>query len=387
MKMENHKGFKYRLLCTWDHSTNWDLNQPGQQESGCCNPYLRPPEAFLSDYRTLIDFMAEQGFNGLSIWRLFRDAHGGTAAVQELCRYARKQGVRILAGVGVMAYGGVYYEGDHEYSMAHWLTKYPEMTAINEKGKPYNYQHIPPDGPRMQVLCPSREENVTWYQQAIKWLVEDFDVGGIHYECGDYGVCHCPLCKEKQAGVNILSPGKQTDKINVSFDIMADVYPLLMETANSLRPDLWQIYPPYSGYKRDMAGRVRRFLKSIPDYAICQWTLTHMLDEQHEFPWEDDLRFAAAHNVGCFHQGSPWFAELGGSGKGRYDSIVDVIQRAAYKGIRGGLEGLFLGGDVSASQRAWKQNYSALSYFCRHPESSIEQYQRHCEGGEDTSAE
>lgn len=54
----DRSGFKYRFLWTWDHSTNWDLSRPGQQEEGCNNPYLKPPGAFISDYRMVIDFIS-----------------------------------------------------------------------------------------------------------------------------------------------------------------------------------------------------------------------------------------------------------------------------------------------------------------------------------------
>ena len=371
MALRVKSGLKYRLLWTWDHSTNWDLNQPGQQEKGCDNPYLKPVGAFLNDYRKLIDFMAEQGMNGLIIWGFLRDAHGGVDAAQKLCRYAEKKGVRIIAGVGVMAYGGVYYEGKHEFSMAEWRKKHPEMSAVGENGKSYDSR-----SPRVQLLCPSREENVAWYVKGVKWLVENLDIGGINYEIGDYGVCHCPLCRRKASGVNTLAPGQETDRINVSFDAMAGLYPRLMETVRTIRPDVWQIYSPYCGYKRDMATAVKRFLDPVPEYAVCMWTLTHMLDEQHDFPWEEGLKFPASHNIGFFHQGSQWFHEApGGNRQGRYDSIVEIIRRAAHRGIQSGLEGLCITGEVSATHPTWEKNYQAFSRSCRHPDSSAEAFQ------------
>ena len=126
---DTERPFNYRLLWTWDHSTNWDPAQPGGQEDGCGNPYLKPPEAFVSDYERLIDFMADGGLNGLIVWGLLRDVHGGVKSAQRVCNHARKKGVRILPGVGIMAYGGVYYQGRHEFSMADWLEKYPEMSS------------------------------------------------------------------------------------------------------------------------------------------------------------------------------------------------------------------------------------------------------------------
>ncbi len=370
-------GFPYRILWTWDHSTNWDPSCPGGQEEGCGNPYLKPAEAFLSDYERLIDFMAEQGLNGLILWGFLRDSHGGIKAAQKLCRYAQKRGVRILPGVGIMAYGGIYYHGKHEFSIADRIEKHPEMSAVDENGRPYDYQQNPPDGPKMQVLCPSREENLEWHQRGLQWLVENFEIGGINYESGDYAVCHCDLCKDKKAGVNILAPGEKTEKINVSFDAMAQTYPVLMKQVHGLRPDLWQVYSSYCGYRRDMAQTVKHFLDSIPEYAICQWTLTHMLDEAHAFGWEEDLVFPAAHNIGFFHQGSQWFAAMGGKGPyGRYDDVVKTMQKAAANGIRGGLEGLVTHGEVPVTHPSWSRNYRAFSYFTHHPGKSVEDFEK-----------
>src|SRR5262249_5131351 len=103
----------YRLFWTWDHSTNWDLDQPGQQDVGANNVYSKPATAFAEDYRRLIDFMSRHRLNGLVIWGFLRDGHGGIEAAQEIARYGKERGVRILPGVGINAYGGIYWEGNH----------------------------------------------------------------------------------------------------------------------------------------------------------------------------------------------------------------------------------------------------------------------------------
>ena len=36
-------GFDYRTFYTWDHSTNWDLIQPGIRRGGCHKVYEKPP--------------------------------------------------------------------------------------------------------------------------------------------------------------------------------------------------------------------------------------------------------------------------------------------------------------------------------------------------------
>ena len=82
-------GFTYRTFYTWDHSTNWDLTQPGAQVSGSGNPYSKPPEAFMEDYTRLIDYMGELKLNHLIIWGALRDSHGGVDALKRLIEYGR----------------------------------------------------------------------------------------------------------------------------------------------------------------------------------------------------------------------------------------------------------------------------------------------------------
>ena len=53
-----------------------------------------------------------------------RDCHGGLESAKRLCDVATKQNVRLLCGVGLNAYGGVYYEGNSPYS----LERYPLAT-------------------------------------------------------------------------------------------------------------------------------------------------------------------------------------------------------------------------------------------------------------------
>ena len=73
-----------RLLWTWDHSTNWYLEQVGLQEIGALNYYSKPSGGFLEDYQRLIDFMSLHRVGGVTIYGFLRDNHGGIEAAQEL---------------------------------------------------------------------------------------------------------------------------------------------------------------------------------------------------------------------------------------------------------------------------------------------------------------
>ena len=85
---ESAPGLTYRTFWTWDHSTNWDLEQIGMQEIGVFNPYGKPPDGFLADYTRLVDFMSRNCIPAVVIYGMFRDSHGGVEAAQALCRYA-----------------------------------------------------------------------------------------------------------------------------------------------------------------------------------------------------------------------------------------------------------------------------------------------------------
>ena len=180
----------YRLLWTWDHSTNWALGYPGQVDWGVNNAYLKPPQAFLDDYMRLIDFASRNRLNGLIIWGFFRDAHGGIEAAQQLCTYARQRGVRLLAGLGTSFYGGFYYQGDHPFSAVAWLQKHPDYAARD------------PCGRRTDRLCPSEPANQAWLREGVHWLFETFDLGGVNLECGDFMVCHCSRCRAQRAAMD-----------------------------------------------------------------------------------------------------------------------------------------------------------------------------------------
>src|ERR1035437_5073220 len=90
-------SLSYRFLWTWDHSMDWSPLADGLQEKGCSNRYYRKPKEFLDDYKRAIDFFSPLGFDGITIYGLFRDCHGGVDAAKELCRYARRKKMIIIA--------------------------------------------------------------------------------------------------------------------------------------------------------------------------------------------------------------------------------------------------------------------------------------------------
>jgi hypothetical protein len=140
--IEETPGLTYRTFWTWDHSTNWELSQIGQQEIGVFNPFSKPPQGFLADYKRVVDYCSLNRIAAIVIYGFLRDSHGGIAAAQELCRYANERGVRIIPGIAIGAYGGVYWEGDHRYNLSTWLKKNPQFAATMEKGVGFQLEDL-----------------------------------------------------------------------------------------------------------------------------------------------------------------------------------------------------------------------------------------------------
>ena len=237
-------GLTYRTFWTWDHSTNWDINQIGQQEIGVFNPYGKPPSGFLRDYKACVDFCSRNRIAAIVIYGFLRDSHGGVAAGQELCRYARERGVRILPGIAIGSYGGVYWEGENRYNLATWLRANPQHAASLEKGVGFQIADLdfPLNFPKSDYTlsaCPSAPETMAWMEESVIWLTETFDIGGINIEAGDYGVCGCARCVARRDNDREAARRREVHGDYWSHTDMADNFPRLYRAAKATKPDLW----------------------------------------------------------------------------------------------------------------------------------------------------
>jgi hypothetical protein len=242
--IEDAPGLSYRTFWTWDHSTNWQLSQIGQQEIGVFNPYQKPPGGFLADYHRLVDFCSANRIAAVVIYGFLRDSHGGIDAAQALCRYANERGVRIIPGIAIGAYGGVYWEGEHRYNLATWLGRNPQFAASMEKGVGFQLADLafPLNFPRSEFTmsaCPSAPETMDWMEEAVAWLAETFEIGGINIESGDYGVCGCERCVARRQNAAEAARRGDTYGDSWSHTDMAQNFPRLFRAARAKRPDLW----------------------------------------------------------------------------------------------------------------------------------------------------
>ncbi|MCX7300144.1 MAG: hypothetical protein NTX73_07145 [Rhodobacterales bacterium] len=237
-------GLTYRTFWTWDHSTNWELSQIGQQEIGVFNPYGKPPDGFLRDYKRVVDFCSKNRIAAVVIYGFLRDPHGGVEAAQDLCRYATERGVRILPGIAIGSYGGVYWEGNSQWNLANWLRANPQHAATLEKGVGFQISDLafPLNFPKSDYTlsaCPSAPETIRWMEDGVQWLTETFDIGGINIEAGDYGVCGCERCQLRRDNPAEAARRRDTYGDYWSHTDMAENFPRLYARAKSIKPDLW----------------------------------------------------------------------------------------------------------------------------------------------------
>jgi len=241
--LEREPVLTYRTFWTWDHSSNWELGQVGHQEIGVFNPYGKPPGGFLKDYERMVDFCSKNQIAAIVIYGMLRDSHGGVDAARELCRYAKERGVRILPGVAIGAYGGVYWEGDNKFNLATWLGQNPELAASMERGVGFQLEDLsfPLNFPKSDytlTACPSEPANIQWMEDALSWLVDTLDPGGVNIEGGDYGVCGCEKCVVRR-GERESAARRDNDAEFWSHSDMADNFPRLYDATTASGKDLW----------------------------------------------------------------------------------------------------------------------------------------------------
>ena len=366
---------------TWDHSTNWMLDDPGMLNFGCHNHYLKQPETFVEDYRRVTDLAAGLGVRGIIIWGFLRDHHGGVDFARRVADHAAEAGVAIMPGVGTNYYGGVYYKGDHRFNIETFIERHPDVRSIDERGDP-----------RPNGICPLHPRFAEWLTGGLQWLFQEFSVGGANLENGDFIVCHCPRCKKHREEGAGQEPEFWRHQY-LGYD------PALRAIEGQLRNKLvsWATYKGFiPGLPAELGGHQRHaymecerpsLVDRMPQEGRCQWTLSGMVrakalpltaylddgapaEALTSDKWPAAVRPPSAHGVGFLHQGSQW------SDPPRNEQIVSTIKEACLRGYRAGLEGIGIHGEVSGVHVPYALNYLAFSHFIHWPEDSLRDFGR-----------
>jgi hypothetical protein len=221
-------------------------------------PYLKRSESYLVGFKRLVDYCSKNGVKGIVIWGFLRDAHGGVAAAKELCTYAKEHGVAILPGVGLCSYGGYYFDGDHPFNLSTYLKKHPDRIskAFEEGGK----REVTP------VLDPSLKANQTWWKDGLEWMLENFAIGGIDYEMGDFIVNPSPGAVKAREDLGIKADGNILDTIVATQDVMDFAY--------KQKRDGIFINCTYRGLERIAGFPDLRYLDVINKKTVWEYTLT-----------------------------------------------------------------------------------------------------------------
>ncbi|MDP6380069.1 MAG: hypothetical protein QF662_01885 [Phycisphaerae bacterium] len=330
----SEKALKHRFFWTWDHSMDWDPTAYGRQEHGCSNYYFKSGDSFLIDYKKLVDFAAKENYTGVILYGFLRDAHGKIEAAQELCKYGNDKGVRIIPGVGINSYGGIYWEGNHEFNLPTWLDKHPELELVGQ------WKHILPC---LRMACPSQPENQEWHKRAIAWLSDTFEIGGINYETGDYGVCQCDLCKDNSERDGVFS-----------HDDMAKQLPPLVEIAEKTRPGILNICECY--FDNILDPEKHAAMKALPSSAILQFCINRKYwPKLTEGITPEIVSQLPPHDkVIRTHMGSQWNSE-------RHVFAARTFMQLAKLASANGFDGTTIFGEMPERSALHEINYLAMS--------------------------
>ena len=258
--------------------------------------------------------------------------------------YAARRGVRILPGVGTSGYAGYYYEGEPPASTP--KPGWPNTRTFARLERTASHESHP---------ARRKEANQDWLDRGAEWIFENFDVGGVNLEMGDFFVCHCDDCKRARAAISSNEPDYYKD--------MAVSHMVTLKTMRRLAPEAWLSYATYTGYTAEMAENASQIPFHDPrEDAICQWTLTRMA--RH---WPADVAPMAQHNLGYLH----WCNTSTGTENDFYLQRVQVICRQA---AAAGFEGLETYGELPDTWPNAEIFYLAWEAFLWDPEMTVDDF-------------
>jgi hypothetical protein len=356
-----------RLLWTWDHCAQWTAARAGVHDWGASNEFSGNAEDFVREYSLLLRWCGQHGIDGVVVWGLLRDGHGGVEAAKRLCEVADAAGVKLLAGVGLNAYGGVYYEGASEWSLDQHLNKYPELYARRADGQRHIFQ-MPGNAPQpFRHACPSRPENMEYCLDGLRWLMETVPLAGVQVESGDTYVCECSLCRER----------RQNPISSQSWDDMAMFYGPAAEAVWSVRPGATVILETYSHPQPVADGTTPGFgggsppwapecVAQFPRGAYVQWVADYFSAPRNPVPWTTRAPEGFAGNIMRAHLATWWMA------RGE-EVAVDWLALLAQQSLAHGFDGLSIFGEKSPFRTGCELNYLALADYgsAANPEADL----------------
>ncbi len=333
----------YRILWTWD--------------AWLCDPF--DADSYVSEYKHLIDFMAEWDYNGLIIWGFIDPRHGGEDAAREVARYGKQRGVRIMPGVGAGGYGGYVTHPEHPYNIQTLLRQRPDLAAVMR------------DAPTRKTdwwLCLYQEDSLRWLREGAAWLAENFEIGGVNIETNESaGIDVC----EHAARATEAEPNRL--KYAASFSDLSIAVPIVHEEIKSRHPDAWVSYATYEPawwHRRED----EHLLADMPRDAIAQWNM--------EMDVKEDAPSPVPENISLIHSGG-WSYHLAAfppvwafTQYRCFYPLIEECREFAINQRTSPVKGFALGNVGSHKMPDNEINYIAVVEFSRNPESSVEEFSR-----------
>lgn len=251
-------------------------------------------ESFVNNYIKMIDSAERYGVEGIIIWGFLRDMHGGVDAAKKIVDHALSKNVKILPGVGIDCYGGIYYEGSSKYNLETYLKENPQSMALDENGEPLRYRHNADVDPTWKYMaCPSDEKMIDYYREGLNWLVETFSLQGFQIEQGDKGLCHCEKCKSKKRTTTGFIDGLASLS-DASVRIPETIKPVLEK-----HPDITIICETYSKLTSDSVDRLGAHLDKYPPQVTLAWHVYYGPVDGHkgECKIEERVKLPREHGI------------------------------------------------------------------------------------------
>ena len=319
-----------KVWWTWDVRMRW------------AHGFCASAESFESNYKAAVDSACKYGVEGIVIWGFLRDSHGGVESARRVCDYAAQHGVKILPGVGIDAYGGVFHEGDSPWSLDTYLAMNPGAQAIAKDGSPMLHHWPPTAKTARRVGCASNMELMDFYKDSLDWLVDTFDLGGFFIEQGDIGLCHCPKCKSRTRTTNL-------KKTPMALEDMSMRLTPIVSHALSHRKGLMILVENYCGFGPAEIAHVSRFLKDFPPEVFQSW---QAYDAPARFEITEQSNSPTEHGCMAIRTNNDLFG-------GEMEDIGN-IRKANRLGRQAGLDMTYIYGEYSdqwpktaANYRAW----------------------------------
>jgi len=332
----------YRILWTWD---SWLCDSENA-------------DSYVSEYKALIDFMAEWDYNGVIIWGFLDDAHGGEKAAAEICTYAAGKGVRVLPGVGAGGYEGFHMTRGHKYNLPTFLKARPDLRAVTRST----------NSPSGEWMCLYQPDAQKWLADGSKWLAENFRIGGVNIETNESD--NIDVCEHAAAAIKA-EPSRL--RYAASFYDLSVAVPVIYEQVRARHPDAWITYatyqPPWWQRKADGA-----LLAKIPSPAIAQWNMEMSVNTTDKPP--------VANNVSLIHSGG-WSYHLYAFPRKWaftqyrcFNPDIEQARRFAASQHAMGMEGFVIGNAGSPKMPDNEIAYIAYAEFARDPKLTVEAFSK-----------